>query len=81
MTDKEKLNRMAKELFPDMRLDFRLHLSHTNIFFGTIKIANLVHIKETEINKNVLKNRIKTALIELKNLIQNDLDKLEKSDE
>ena len=87
----EKINKTANELFPNLQLDFKTSCSQFNVFVGYIDITSNLSIDRSEIIyssmfdesklKNILKERVKNALIKLRNLIQNDLDKLEKSDE
>lgn len=73
------LNEMAKKLFPDLRLEFFKRAGQkSDISIGFINIESRVYIKDFEISEERLKIRVKNALLELKNLVQNDLDKLEK---
>lgn len=79
MNETEKLDKIAEELFPDLRLEFSKRANQKpDISIGYINIESVVCIKDSEISERILKGRVKNALLNLKDLIQNDLDKLEK---
>jgi len=81
----EKLNKIAKKLFPNLQFDFGISYSDSNVFTTYIYATCSLSIDKNEIIhsdilnefklENILKKRVKRTLIELKNLIQNDLDK------
>ena len=80
------LNKLAEELFPNLLFDFMSSNIQMNIFTGFIRMQSSVSIDRSEVIysgtlnesklKNILKIRVKNALIELENLIKEDLEKL-----
>ena len=89
MTLKEtqyKLNVMAKDLIPDMQLEFYRDHLHFDIFKTFIRLQSEINIDFKEVvHKNVfsrvkakdlLIRRIRQALLEMKKLIENDLEKI-----
>lgn len=84
------LNKLAEELFPNLKLDFMVNRLQPTIFITNIQLACSVAVDRSEVLHGgildkvkleyILKMRVKDALIKLENLVQNDLDKLEESD-
>lgn len=86
LTFRRELNKSAEELFPDLLFDFMSDNIQMNIFTGFIRMqcSASIDIKEVVYNgilnesklKNILKIRVRNALIELQNLVKKDLEKL-----
>ena len=84
---REKINKVAEELFPDLLLDFAADMSQMCIFCAYIRIATPILIDKTEAIRNLsnkqaikclLQLHTKMALIKSRDCIQKELDKLEK---
>ena len=82
------LNTIAKELFPDLRLEFfSKAFIQDGVIGSPINVASFINIDVREIvqdnvfnmvkAKNILKTRTHEALLQLRNHVQNSLDKLE----
>ena len=81
------LNTIAKELFPDLRLEFLVDRKQMFIQTAFIMAQSPIHIDVKEVvhnnvfntarAKNILEIRTHAALMQLKNYVQNSLDKLE----
>ena len=82
------LNTIAEELFPDLKLEFfSKAFIQDGVIGSSIDVASFINIDVREIvqdnvfntakAKNILKIRTHAALIQLRDHVQNSLDKLE----
>jgi len=88
MTNKEireTLNKIAEEICPDLRLEFISNMQQMSICCAYIRIATPILIDRIEVIhnlpnelaiKNLLKMRIKLALLKSKDYIEKELEKL-----
>lgn len=85
---RNQIDKISKELFPNIPLDFRANKLCMNIFCGEIRMACPLCIDRSEIIHDGILNELKLkrllviwmdlALTNLKNHAQKELDKLEK---
>ena len=84
---RRRLNKLANELFPNLHLDFVLGNQQTTELIGYIRLMNSVCLNNLEASiecsadklatKYLLKERVREALVDARDFIQKEINKLD----
>ena len=82
-TPRHILVEMAEEYAKELgfgRIEFKSDHEHPDVLSGHLRIVSEVNIKDIEVSKGIIRERIMSSLEQIKNLVENDLERLSDHD-